>query len=176
MMFNDFNDEHDFSSIKKHCQIYKQNLLNLPTPQCTFLSKRLLTHKIITSYIFLSYRCNNLNFCKKINEQNYICMCITSHSGTCSLKDISETKNIEVFFCSIYKMQDIMFPYIHTYLVLGRTLAFHRMVCNSFISLKQHFVLSSVKMHIESIYFEVVISCIFTYYFNEKSIIYVSLL
>ena len=32
MMFNDFNDEHDFSSIKKHCQIYKQNLLNLPTP------------------------------------------------------------------------------------------------------------------------------------------------
>ena len=32
MMFNDFNDEHGFSSIKKHCQIYKQNALNSPTP------------------------------------------------------------------------------------------------------------------------------------------------
>ena len=101
-------------------------------------------------------------------------MCITSHSGTCSLKDISETKNIEVFFCSIYKMQDIMFPYIHTYLVLGRTLAFRPMVCNSFISLVKHFVLSSVRMHIESLYFGGVISCILTYYVNEKSIIYVS--
>ena len=27
LMFNDFNYGHDFSSIKKHCQIYQQNLL-----------------------------------------------------------------------------------------------------------------------------------------------------
>ena len=32
MMFDDFNDGHYFSSIKKHCQIYKQSALNLPTP------------------------------------------------------------------------------------------------------------------------------------------------
>ena len=74
MMFNDFNDGHGFSSIKKHCQIYKQNSLNLPTLQCAFLSKRLLTHKIITSYIFVVPMQQSKFLQKKINRTTFACV------------------------------------------------------------------------------------------------------